>query len=329
MKRIGNLYEQICSIENLNQADFKARKGKLKSYGVKRHDRNREQNIQQLHIALKKHTFKTSTYNIFKIYEPKERLIYQLPYYPDRIVHHAIMNILEPIWMNVFTADTYSCIKGRGIMGCARKVKKHLKADPEGTRYSLKLDIRKFYPNVDHAIMKAILRRKIKDKELLQLIDEIIDSADGVPIGNYLSQYLANLYLAYFDHWAKEQCGLKYYYRYADDIVVLHHDKTFLHNVYIKMKQYLHQRLKLEIKGNYQVFPVDVRGLDFVGYRFYHTHTLLRKRIKQNLCRRIAKINKKDLTPEQYRVEISAQTSWTKHCNSINLMNKITKHEEI
>jgi len=115
MKRINNLYTQICSIENLELADKKARKGKLKQYGVITHDKNKQENIASLRDRLINKTYKTSTYQIFKVYEPKEREVYRLPYFPDRITHHAIMNILEPIFVSSFTADTYSCIKGRGI----------------------------------------------------------------------------------------------------------------------------------------------------------------------------------------------------------------------
>lgn len=127
MKRIGNLYEQIISVENLRLADEKARRGKTRSYGVRVHDRNREANIQALHEALLTKTFRTSPYEVFTIYEPKERVIYRLPYYPDRIVHHAIMNVLEPIWVKTFTYNTYSCVKGRGIEGCARHVDKMIR----------------------------------------------------------------------------------------------------------------------------------------------------------------------------------------------------------
>ena len=108
MKRIGNLYEKIISLDNLRLADEKARRGKLRSYGVLLHDKNREANILALHETLKNRTFKNSEYSTFTIYEPKERIIFRLPYYPDRILHHAIMNILEPIWVSVFTKDTYS-----------------------------------------------------------------------------------------------------------------------------------------------------------------------------------------------------------------------------
>lgn len=116
-------------------------------------------------------------------------------------------------------------------------------------------------------MLKSILRRKLKDKRLLRLLDEIIDSADGVPIGNYLSQYFANLYLTYFDHWIKEQKRVKHYFRYADDIVILASDKSYLHSLMGEIRAYLGD-LKLEVKGNWQVFPVAARGIDFVGYVF-------------------------------------------------------------
>lgn len=248
MKRLSNLYEQIISLDNLRLADEKARKGKLRSYGVKRHDRNREANILALHESLKNKTFVNSKYEVFIIRDPKERLIYRLPYYPDRILHHAIMNILEPIWVSLFTEDTCSCIKDRGIHKAADKVKKALKEDPEHTTYCLKMDIVKFYPSIDHDILKTILRKKIKDKDLLWLLDVIIDSADGVPIGNYLSQYFANIYLAYFDHWIKEVKKVRYYFRYADDIVILGDDPKQLHKLRIEIEEYLHDNLKLSLR---------------------------------------------------------------------------------
>jgi RNA-directed DNA polymerase len=317
MKRIGNLYELIISMDNLRKADELARKGKKKSYGVRVHDKNRDDNILKLHESLKNKTFKTSDYHIFKIFEPKEREIYRLPYFPDRIVHHAVMNVLEPIWMSIFTDDTYSCIKGKGIHAAVKKLKRDLK-DTDGTRYCLKLDIKKFYPSIDHDILKTIVRRKIKDNDLLWLLDEIIDSAPGVPIGNYLSQYFANLYLAYFDHYIKEDLRVKYYYRYADDIVILSNNKEDLHYLLNTIKNYFNDHLNIEVKRNYQVFPIDARGIDFLGYRFYHTHTLLRKSIKKRFARAVSR-KKGDL-----RQVHAAYWGWAKHCNSTNLLKKLT-----
>lgn len=324
MKRKGNLYQQICSVENLQLADIKACRGKAYQPGVRQHIRNREANILALHERLVNKTYRTSAYTTFPIYEPKERIIFRLPYYPDRIVHHAIMNILEPEFMAVFTADTYSCIKGRGIHGALRAVRKALR-DEAGTQYCLKLDIKKFYPSVNHAILKQLLRRKFKDQDLLQLLDEIIDSADGLPIGNYLSQYFANFYLTGFDHWIKEVKSVRYYFRYADDIVVLSGNKEYLHQLLADIREYLDQKLKLAIKGNHQIFPVSSckrpRGIDFVGYVCYHTHTRLRKSIKQNFARKASR-GLSPLTKASYY-------GWTKHCNGSHLFKTLTDDQRI
>ena len=313
MKRIGNIYNRIYSLENLNKADLIARKGKLKQPGVLEHDKNREENIQNLHVLLKEKQYKTSKYTTFTIFEPKERLIFRLPYFPDRVTHHAIMNVLESIFVSTFTADTYSCIKKRGIHAAANALKEAL-TNTDDTQYCLKIDIKKFYPNVDHDVLKQLLRRKFKDNDLLWLLDEIIDSTEGLPIGNYLSQYLANFYLSYFDHWIKEQREVKFYFRYADDMVFLSDNKPYLHQLLSDIKGYLNDNLKLTVKDNYQIFPVDVRGIDFVGYVFRHTHVLLRKSIKQNFARMMAKNKNKQSMASYY--------GWLSHCNSYNLLKK-------
>lgn len=316
MKRISNVYSQITSLKNIQEADAKAQVGKSKQYGVVLHNRNQEGNLLILQDMLVSRTYRTSQYDIFTIHEPKERLVYRLPYFPDRIAHHAIMNVLEPIFVSTFNADTYSCIKKRGIHHLLRKLRSDLK-DVPGTQYSLKLDIKKFYPSVDHDVLKGLLRRKFKDADLLWLLDEIIDSAPGLPIGNYLSQYLANFFLSYFDHWIKEQKRVKYYYRYADDIVILDADKERLHNLLTDIKEYLHD-LKLEVKDNHQVFPVAARGIDFVGYVFYHTHVKIRKQIKKNFAKKLSK-NPGDASKASY-------LGWLTHCNAKHLTKKLIPH---
>lgn len=231
------------------------------------------------------------------------------------------MNILEPIWYKLFTFDTYSCIKGRGIHLAMKDVKEALK-DKEGTIYCLKLDIRKYYPSIDHEILKKIIRKKIKCKDTLWLLDEIIDSANGVPIGNYLSQYFANIYLSYFDHWVKEVLKVKYYFRYADDMVFLSGDKEELRNILRQVNCYLNVILKLELKHNYQIFPVDARGLDYIGFVFYHGHTKMRKRIKSRVKRKIKKINNKNLSLQEYRIELCGWLGWMKYSDSKHFINK-------
>lgn len=323
MKRIGNLYQRIISVENLQLADEKARKGKTNSYGVKQHDKNREQNLISLHESLRDGTFATSPYRTFIIHEPKEREIFKLPYYPDRIVHHAVMNVMEPIWVSCFISSTYSCIKGRGVHGLLKDLKRNLKSHPDETKYCLKMDVRKFYPSIDNEILKGIVRKKIKDVRLINLLDNIIDSVKGVPIGNYLSQYFANLYLCYFDHYMKENLRCKFYYRYADDIVILNSSKEVLHEILDFIKSYLNDNLNIRLKDNYQIFPVKARGIDFVGYRFYHTHVILRKRIKQSLFRKVAKLNKLNLSRDEYKRAICSYKGWMSHCDSVNLSRSI------
>jgi len=317
MKRLDNLYDQVISIDNLLLADTIARRGKSRQDGIIKFDKNHDQEIANIYIELATNTYKTSPYTTRTIYETKERVISILPY-RDRVVQHAIMNILEPMFVATFTADTYSCIKGKGIHAASRSLQDALK-DKEATMYCLKLDIKKFYPSIDHDILKSLLRKKIKDKELLGLLDEIIDSAPGLPIGNYLSQYFANFYLAYFDHWIKEQKAVKHYWRYADDIVILASNKEYLHRVLAGINKYMDQRLNLQVKSNYQIFPVASRGIDFVGYVHYHTHKLMRKSIKQNFARRVAKgINK---------LSLASYLGWAKHCNSRHLIKKLRPNE--
>jgi len=315
MKRINNLYPQICSIENLQLADSIARKGKAKQQGVIKHLQNQDANIKLLHEQLINKTYRTCDYKTFTITDPKVRVIYSLPYYPHRIVHHAVMNVLEPVFMSTFTADTYSCIKGKGVHAAANALIYALK-DVPGTTYCLKLDIRKFYPSIDHTILKRLIRRKFKDQDLLEMLDGIIDSADGLPIGNYLSQYLANFYLAYFDHWIKEYKRVKYYFRYADDLVIVAGSKEYLHDLFREIQHYLATELNLKVKGNYQVFPVDARSIDFLGYCFYHTHVLLRKFIKVNFARAVAS----GISQASW----AAYQGWLRHCDGRNLVKKLT-----
>lgn len=185
------------------------------------------------------------------------------------------------------------------------------------------MDIRKFYPSITHDILYEMLQKKIKDKKLLSLLKEIIYSAKGVPIGNYLSQFFANLYLTYFDHWIKEELKCKYYFRYADDIVILGNDKNYLRNVLVSIKLYLKQVLNLELKPNYQIFPVESRGVDFVGYKFYHTHVLLRKSIKMRMFKLINLYKQNKIDREELERRMRSYFGWMKFCNSKNLLKKI------
>lgn len=305
----------MCQLENLQAAANIAAKGKRKQYGVKKFRKDPERHLTRVYDLLHSRTYKTSAYKNFTVYEPKKRLVYSLPFCPDRIAHHAVMNIVEKPFVDSFTADTYSCIKGKGIHAAVRKMKKALR-DEAGTRYCLKLDVSKFYESIDHRILKCLLRRKFKDQDLVSFFDEVIDSAPGVPIGNYLSQYFANFYLSGLDHCLKEKKGVKYLFRYCDDIVILADNKPFLHEILAFIRQYLQYNLKLTIKANYQVFPVASRGIDFVGYVFFHTHTRLRKSIKQAFARAMSR---KYVSKET----IAAYWGWAKHADTKHLIKTI------
>jgi len=311
MKRIGNLFEKIVDIDNIRKAEIKAKRGKAKQRGVKRHLENREENLWKIKAMLEYRSFTTSPYHTFTIFEGKERTISSLPFYPDGIVHHVVLNVLEPLFIKTFTADTFSCIKGRGVHAASYKLRNYLK-DAEGTKYCLKLDIRKFYQSVDKSILKGLLRKKFKDRGVLWLLDDVIDSyEEGLPLGSYTSQFLANFYLTYFDHWVKEVLRIKYFQRYCDDFVILSDSKEELHTRFQEIKKYLGDNLKLEVKSNHQIFPVESRGIDWVGFRHYHTHVLLRKSIKQKYKKNPIKMN---------------HNSWLAHCNSVNLRNKYERN---
>lgn len=313
MKRYKAFFERIIDKENIRLAHLKARRGKAHYKEVRFVNNNMEECIEHIHSILKNKEFTCSDYVVFiKQCGKKQREIYKLPYYPDRIIHHAIMNVLEPVWDRVFVRDTYSSIKGRGIHDGVKRMKKAM-ADKEGTCYCLKFDIQKFYPSIDNDILKSIIERKIKDPDTLELLNKVIDKEKGLPIGNLLSQVFGNLYLAYFDHWCKEELKAKYYFRYCDDVVVLSHSKEELHAMFVKIKQYLEENLRLAIKSNYQVFPVDARGIDFLGYVFFHDYTLLRKSIKQAMIKAVKAGNK---------LALPSYFGWIKHADTYNLKKK-------
>jgi hypothetical protein len=313
LKRYGNLYHKIYDINNLRLAHSNARKGKTHYAEVKRIDKNPDEYLTQLQNTLITQTFKNSKYKISdKMDKGKKRTIYRLPYFPDRILHHAIMQILEPIWKKTLIRDTYQSIKGRGVSDARRRVQRAVRTGK--AKYCLKLDIKKYYPSINNTILMQILKKKIKCRQTLFLLREIVFSAKGMPIGNYLSQYFGNLYLAYFDHWVKGTQKIKHYFRYCDDIVVLSNFKKKLHRLLRAIRTYLQSKLILSLKSNYQIFPLEARGLDFCGYRFFKGITLLRgniaKRFKQKIL--IVKKNWRYMTREQILNGVASYWGWIK-----------------
>ena len=276
MKRYGNLFRKICGIDNLMLAHQNARRGKSSYKEVQMIDKNPQYYAEILQKMLINREFTTSDYQVFwKDCGTKERWIHKLPYWPDRIVQHAIMQILEPIFISTMIRDTFQSLKGRGTHDARQRIQKAVRSND--TVYCLNLDIKKFYPSVDNDLIKQIVRRKIKCKETLHLLDDIIDSTKGLPVGNYSSQILGNVYLTGLDHYMKETLRVKHYYRYCDDIVVFSETKEELHEIKEKLFEAI-KELKLEIKSSWQLFPIASRPLDFVGWVFSKDKTRLRKR---------------------------------------------------
>lgn len=281
MKRAGNLYDKIYDFDNLKTAHSHARKNKGWYSDIVEVEKDLDNYLLQLQESLINKTYHTSEYEIFdKAEGGKIRQIYKLPYYPDRICQWAILQIIEPYFMKKLISTTYSAIPGRGIHLGLSTIRRVVHNDKEGTRYCLKLDVRKYYPSINHQVLKRMMRTIFKDPDLLWILDEIIDSTPGekgIPIGNYMSQWFGNIYLSGFDHWIKEVQGCKYYYRYMDDIVILHSSKERLHELLDDIKIYFEEVLDVEVKANYQIFPVEVRGIDFLGYRIFPDYVLVRK----------------------------------------------------
>lgn len=319
MKRAGNLFCQITSIENLLLAHQNARKGKTYYQEVQMVDTDPEYYIRQIQESLLNKTYHTSRYELKEVFEPKKRTIYKLPYYPDRIVHHAIMQIIQPIWDNIFIFDLYSAIPGKGLHTGSYRLRKFLKDIPN-SQFCLKFDVSKFYPSMRHDVLMQLIRKKIKCKDTLDLIDEIVRSVGGVPIGNYLSQYFGNIYLNEFDHWIKEEKGMRYYLRYCDDGVILHEDKEYLKSLKREIEIYF-SHLGLTLNPKTSIFPVDRCGIDFLGYRHYRQYTLLRKSSARRLKDRMKLLSR--LSPESAISSLMSSVGWLKHCDSFHLIRKL------
>lgn len=319
MKRHGNLWPLICDRQNIEDAADKALKGKQLTKDRKRFIENRQALLDDLEKSLINETYELGALYDFTVYEPKKRVIHCPRFYPDRILHHAVMNVMMPIFMTKFTADTYGSIKGRGVKLAGEKLSKALRNNPDS--YFLQVDMKSFYPSIDHDVAKGLLRRIIKCQKTLKLFDAIIDvHSPGMPIGSYTSQYVGNLLLSPVDHWAKEVVKIKHYYRYMDDIVMLVPDKATAHHVLSLLKEQLNS-LKLVLKNNVRIAPVSI-GIDFIGYRFYPTHTRLRKRIKLRMQRNVRRLIKRNVSDEFFKRKTASHFGWCMHANCRNLLRK-------
>lgn len=314
MKRVKNLYSKICDIENIRLAYKNAKRGKSKYRQVIEIEKNPEYYLLQIQEMLVNKMFSTSEYQIKDIFDgKKKRTIHKLPFFPDRIVHHALIQIIEPILLKSLVRDTFQSIKGRGTSDARKRVSKFFKQN--NPQYCLKIDIEKYYPSINNERLKCKIRKKIGCENTLNLIDNIIDSCQGLPIGNYTSQIFGNFYLSEFDHYIKEEVKIKGYFRYCDDMIFLHNDKSFLWRIKPLVFGFLKTE-QLMIKSSWKMFNIK-QEVDFVGYYYSGNKITLRNSIKLNFLQLInTKINTKKLLSAYM-----AFWGWMKPINCLSLWN--------
>lgn len=295
MKRIGYIYDKICSKDNIRQAAINASRNKRSKQPIKRILENIDKYVDLVHELLITKSYVPSPYveSIIKDgLSKKERVIHKPRFFPDQIIHWSLMQQIQPILSRGMYDWCSASVKSRGTHHAKKACEKWIRGDRANTKYCLKIDVKKYYPNINIHILKEKFRRLIKDKDVLWLIDSIIDSHNqGLPIGNYTSQWFANFYLQDTDHYIKEKLGVKYYIRYMDDLVMFGPNKRKLRQVLLKVKEKLESE-KLMIKGNYQIFNIEKRKLDFCGFVFTRNKTFVRKRITKNMLRQYVKFIK-------------------------------------
>lgn len=334
-KTFNDLYESIYDFENLFNAYLKARKNKRYSGEVLHFTANLEENLITLQNELIHRTYRSGRYREFYIYEPKERLIMALPF-RDRVVHHALINVIEDIFEKRFIYDTYACRVGKGTHKGADRVTQFLRETQRkwGKTYCLKADVSKYFPSINHRILKDILFRRITCKGTRWLIEEIIDSSAepgelnprGIPIGNLTSQLFANVYLGELDYFVKFTLGEKYYVRYMDDFVILHNDKRHLRYLRGEIEDFLKARLDLSLNHKTGIFPVS-QGVDFLGYRIWSTHRLLRKNSVKRIKRALKKLQRDysegKASVDKVRSVVSSWVGHASHANTYRLRTKV------
>jgi len=331
MKRINNIYDQINSFENIHNAYLKAKKGKCYKKEVLEFSARLEENLIEIHNELQYGSYKTGTYKKFKVYDPKERLILALPF-KDRVVHHALNNIIEPIFDSKFIFDSYACRKNKGSIAAMKRLRKFIDIESiKGEKvYYLKADVAKYFYSIDHDVLKALVRRKIKCQKTLALIDNIIDSTEnpGIPIGNLSSQLFANIYLDALDHKIKDDWGIKSYVRYMDDFIILSKSKSLLRDLLYDI-YFILKKLKLNFNKKTRIDTIN-RGIDFVGYRLFASFTLLRKRIYRKNTRKFKKFSRLylhgNIEQKRIRQSIDSLLGICKHCQSFRARENILKN---
>ncbi len=323
MKRANNLYEDIYELNNLHLAYYKASNGKRLKEDVISFSRNLDYNLHSIQSQLIRRDVIMGDYHYFRISDPKDRLICAVPF-RDRVLHHAIINVTERYFDNFQIYDSYACRKGKGVHRAVSRAfsvcKKHT--------YYLKLDVRKFFDNVDHDILYSLLNNRFKDKDLLSLFRRIIDSYEtssckGIPIGNLTSQYFANFYLAHLDRFVKHELRIKDYIRYMDDFILFGDSMDDIHYLLDNLENFLHNNLNLSFKT--PIINKLSHGFPFLGCRIYRNKILLSRSSKQRFKYKLIKyednFNNGLWDMDELISHINPLIGFTKISNSRNLRN--------
>ena len=331
-------YDSIISVENLLLAWQEFIKGKKNKKDVQEFQLNFMENIFNLHQDLKNKIYTHSQYKAFKINDPKPRDIHKACV-RDRLLHHAIYRILYPYFDTKFIYDSYSCRLNKGTHKAIQRFiyfERIVSKNNTKQCYILKCDIRKFFANINHDILKTILAKNIKDTDVLNLLENIISSfctncstpligqergirgevEKGLPLGNLTSQLLVNIYMNEFDQYMKHVLKVKYYIRYADDFVILHTDKTYLENLIKTISEFLENKLKLQMHPNKVFIKTISSGLDFLGWVHFSNHRVLRNATKKRMFRNL---KKNDFKKES----INSYLGMLSHGNGYELSNTL------
>lgn len=325
-----SIHDAICSYDNILKAYNKARKCKRYRKEVMRFTDRKEEKLERVRMDIKNLTHEPSEYRYFKVYEPKERQIMALPFY-DRVVQHAIVNILEPIFNKRFIEHSYACRKGKGMHAASDTLYKWLydwdKYHDEPL-YAIKADIHQYFRSINHEVLKREIRRVIKDESTLVLVERIIDhngnmpDGTGIPVGNLTSQLFANIYLNKLDQFIKHELGAKYYIRYMDDFIILSPDKAQLKEWLEKIEEFINNELRLELNPKTTIL-CNKNGIDFVGYKHRATHRKVRPDSVKRMKKKIKKYKAGKITKEQLQKSVTSWTGHAAHADSYHLREKI------
>lgn len=331
------MYKIIYNFENLYNAYKKARKGKRWKDSIVKYEINTLEATTYLQYLLKTKKYNLGKYNVFRIYEPKERVIMSIPF-KDKVVQHSLCdNIIEPIFEKTFIYDNYASRKYKGVHFGLNRLSEFMrrfyrKHGCDG--WILKCDISKYFYSIDHNILKNQIRKLINNKDVLWLIDMIIDSTDnpGLPIGNQTSQFFALLYMNELDHFIKEKLRIKYYGRYMDDFYLIHKDKEYIKYCKVKIEEYVNN-LKLSLNNKTNIFPIR-NGIDFLGFHTYITETgkvirKLRRNSKARMRRKLKKAKELYIAGKITKDDIDTSfESWKSHASHGNCYHLIKDMQE-